>query len=216
MAAFVPKKQRSRGQSEQSTSIDAQALTAELLSDLVIVGRIGAAYGIKGWAKIHPFSHSPDALSHAKHWWIAPYIPDQEIADADWHVVLPVQLKPHADAWIALCQEWTDRTHAEQLKGWQIAIPRSEFPQTEEDEFYWVDLMGAQVVNQDHQVLGEVVSLLENAAHTVMQIRSIKSAGEGQKPVEYLIPFVSAFVGEVNLKSTPKTIAVTWDIDATA
>ena len=101
-------------------------------------------------------------------------------------------------------------------KGWQIAIPRSEFPQTEDDEFYWVDLMGAQVVNQDHQVLGEVVSLLENAAHTVMQIRSIDAVGEGQKPVEYLIPFVSAFVGEVDLKSAPKTIAVTWDIDATA
>ncbi len=216
MATFVPKKQRTREQPEQSKSVGSPALSAEGLSDLVVVGRIGSAYGIKGWAKIHPFSHSPDALSHAKHWWIAPYIPDQSIADAPWLAVSPVQLKPHADAWVALCQEWTDRTHAEQLKGWQIAIPRSEFPQTEDDEFYWVDLMGAQVVNQDHQVLGEVVSLLENAAHTVMQIRSIDAVGEGQKPVEYLIPFVSAFVGEVDLKSAPKTIAVTWDIDATA
>ena len=76
--------------------------------------------------------------------------------------------------------------------------------------------MGAQVLNQDKQILGEVVSLLENAAHTVMQIRSADVLSEGQKPREYLIPFVSAFVGEVDLKSTPKTIAVTWDIDATA
>ena len=216
MATFVPKKQRTREQTTQSNSIDSQALTTELLSDLVVVGRIGAAYGIKGWAKIHPFSHYPDALLHADRWWISPYIPNQAVVDASWQLVSPKQLKPHADAWVAVCENWADRTHAEQVKGWQIAIPRSAFPQTEENEFYWVDLMGAQVLNQDKQILGEVVSLLENAAHTVMQIRSVDVLREGQKPREYLIPFVSAFVGEVDLKSTPKTIAVTWDIDATA
>lgn len=216
MATFVPKKQRTREQAGQPKTLDAQALSAQLLDELVVVARIGAAYGIKGWAKIHPFSHSPDALSHAKQWWIAPYIPDQALVQAAWQSVAPKQLKPHADAWVAVCEEWGDRTHVEQLKGWQIAIPRSAFPQTEDNEFYWVDLMGAQVINQDNQVLGEVVSLLENAAHTVMQVRSGAEVSEGQKPLEYLIPFVSAFVGDVDLKSTPKTIAVTWDVDATA
>ena len=199
MSTFVPKKKRATEQPH----------------DLIVVGRIGTAYGIKGWAKIHPFSHSPDALLHAKRWWIAPYIPEQAVKQAQWQVVSPSQLKPHADAWVGVCTEWADRTQVERLKGWQIAIARADFPQTDEGEFYWVDLLGAQVINQDQVVLGEVVGFLENAAHTVLTVRA-QDSSEKQKPVEYLIPFVSAFVGEVDLLATPKTIAVTWDVAATA
>lgn len=46
-----------------------------------------------------------------------------------------------------------------------------------------------------------------------MTVRA-QDSSEKQKPVEYLIPFVSAFVGEVDLLATPKTIAVTWDVAA--
>ena len=214
MSTFVPKKKRAT----EPTLLDQTQVTrdsAEQPHDLVVVGRIGIAYGIKGWAKIHPFSHSPDALLHAKQWWIAPYIPEQAVEQVQWQAVFPSQLKPHADAWVGVCAEWADRTQAERLKGWQIAIARADFPQTDENEFYWVDLLGAHVINQDQVVLGEVVGFLENAAHTVLTIRGLNSATE-QKSVEYLIPFVSAFVGEVDLLATPKTIAVTWDVAATA
>ena len=214
MSTFVPKKKRAT----EPTLLDQTQVTrdsAEQPHDLVVVGRIGTAYGIKGWAKIHPFSHSPDALLHAKRWWIAPYIPEQAVKQAQWQVVSPSQLKPHADAWVGVCTEWADRTQVERLKGWQIAIARADFPQTDEGEFYWVDLLGAQVINQDQVVLGEVVGFLENAAHTVLTVRA-QDSSEKQKPVEYLIPFVSAFVGEVDLLATPKTIAVTWDVAATA
>ena len=214
MSTFVPKKKRA---TEQALLDQAQATrdSAEQPHDLIVVGRIGTAYGIKGWAKIHPFSHSPDALLHAKRWWIAPYIPEQAVEQAQWQAVSPSQLKPHADAWVGVCTEWADRTQVERLKGWQIAIARADFPQTDEGEFYWVDLLGAQVINQDQVVLGEVVGFLENAAHTVLTVRA-QDSSEKQKPVEYLIPFVSAFVGEVDLLATPKTIAVTWDVAATA
>ena len=214
MSTFVPKKKRA---TEQTLLDQTQATrdSAEQPHDLIVVGRIGTAYGIKGWAKIHPFSHSPDALLHAKRWWIAPYIPEQAVKQAQWQVVSPSQLKPHADAWVGVCTEWADRTQVERLKGWQIAIARADFPQTDEGEFYWVDLLGAQVINQDQVVLGEVVGFLENAAHTVLTVRA-QDSSEKQKPVEYLIPFVSAFVGEVDLLATPKTIAVTWDVAATA
>lgn len=214
MSTFVPKKKRA---TEQTLLDQTQATrdSAEQPHDLIVVGRIGTAYGIKGWAKIHPFSHSPDALLHAKRWWIAPYIPEQAVEQAQWQVVSPSQLKPHADAWVGVCAEWADRTQVERLKGWQIAIARADFPQTDEGEFYWVDLLGAQVINQDQVVLGEVVGFLENAAHTVLTVRA-QDSSEKQKPVEYLIPFVSAFVGEVDLLATPKTIAVTWDVAATA
>lgn len=220
MPNFVPKKNRVsesvRNNETSNTANTTQATNAAQADDLIIVARIGVAYGVKGWVKIHPFSHSPDALQNASYWWIAPYIPEQSVADAHWQAFEPKGFKPHADAWVGTMAGWVDRTMAEQFKGWQIAVSRTEFPQPDEDEFYWVDLLGAQVVNQDGVVLGEVTQLLENAAHTVMQIGAPVGTSDSVKPIEYLIPFVSAFVGKVDVQSQPKTIAVTWDVDATA
>ena len=214
MATFVPKKKKVN---EASIAAQDQTGSSELSRDLIVVGRIGTAYGVKGWAKIHPFSHYPDAMLHAQTWWIAPYIPNQDTFNATWQKVTPLELKPHGDAWVALCREWTDRTHVEQLKGWQIAVSRTDFPETDEDEFYWADLIGAQVINQQGIALGEVYALLESAAHTVLQIRSkVLSDNALGEDREYLIPFVSAFVGEVDVHSNPKTIVVDWDVDSVA
>ena len=205
MVAFKPK-----AASVQHDDVQTQP------TDLVVVARIGAAYGIKGWVKLHPFSNSPDALYDSKRWWITPYLGAQsdavDVSSLAWQAVSPVTFKQHADAYVAQCREWNDRSDAEKHKGWQIAISRADFPQTADDEFYWVDLVGAQVINQDAVVLGEIESLLENTAQTVMQI----GVPTNKDAPEYLIPFVSAFVGEVDLKSSPKTVQVIWDVDATA
>ena len=217
MVNFVPKQKRVQEPAQQATkTVKTQSSNTivQQMDDLIIVARIGVAYGVKGWVKIHPFSHSPDALQNATRWWIAPYIPEQSVADAHWRAFEPKGFKPHADAWVGTMAGWVDRTMAEQFKGWQIAVSRTEFPQPDEDEFYWVDLLGAQVINQDGVVLGVVTQLFENAAHTVMNVVSQDS--DLVKPTEYLIPFVSAFVGEVDVQSQPKFIAVTWDVDATA
>lgn len=217
MVNFVPKQKRVQEPAQQATkTVKTQSSNTivQQMDDLIIVARIGVAYGVKGWVKIHPFSHSPDALQNATRWWIAPYIPERSVADAHWRAFEPKGFKPHADAWVGTMAGWVDRTMAEQFKGWQIAVSRTEFPQPDEDEFYWVDLLGAQVINQDGVVLGVVTQLFENAAHTVMNVVSQDS--DLVKPTEYLIPFVSAFVGEVDVQSQPKSIAVTWDVDATA
>ena len=202
MVTFKPKR---------ATTVVAPASSAvsELTTpnDLVIVARIGVAYGVKGWVKLHPFSHSPDALESAKTWWVAPYLPNQtEVPSATWQAVHVVGFKPHSDAWVAQIQSWDDRSDAEAHKGWQIAVARADFPQTDDGEFYWVDLIGATVTNQDGAVLGILTGLLESAAHPVMTVKG--------ELAEYLIPFVGAFVGEVD--TVAKTIQVSWDVDGTA
>lgn len=205
MVAFKPK-----------TALESKSRQNDLTqpSDLVVVARIGVAYGVKGWVKLHPFSHSPDALQDAKKWWIAPYLGDEsaDVNELNWSVVAPVVFKPHSDNWVAQFKGWDDRTDAEKHKGWQIAVSRADFPKPADDEFYWVDLVDASVINQDGVVFGTVTGLLENTAQTVLQV-----GVEGDKTApEYLIPFVSVFIGEVDLKSTPKTIQVIWDVEATA
>ena len=201
MATFVPKKNRTEHFVQKASDSQDNA-NAQVANDLVIVARIGAAYGIKGWVKIHPFSHSPDALQNASRWWIAPYIPEQNHANALWQQVKPKGFKPHADVWVGTCQGWLDRTHAEQFKGWQIAVSRTEFPQTDEDEFYWVDLLGMSVINRQGEDLGAVADLLSTGPQTVLVIRH-ETTG-----IERLIPFVDAYIDAVD--QPERRIRVDW------
>ena len=199
MVTFKPKR-AAQAAAQHDTNVNTP-------SDLIIVARLGVAYGVKGWIKLHPFSHSPDALEHSNTWWIAPYLPNQnDVPQSAWQSVEVKTIKSHSDTWVAEFAGWNDRTIAENHKGWQVAVSRTDFPSTDDGEFYWVDLIGASVVNQEGVTLGILQGLLESAAHPVMQI-----VGE---TAEYLIPFVSAFVGEVDTEA--KIINVEWDVDATA
>jgi 16S rRNA processing protein RimM len=86
-------------------------------------------------------------------------------------------------------------------------VPRSSFPTTSEDEYYWVDLIGLSVVNRDGVALGQVQELMSTGPQTVL----VLTYEQGGKTHERLIPFVSAFVDKVDLAE--KRITVDWQPD---
>ena len=90
------------------------------------------------------------------------------------------------------------------MRGLTIAIERAELPPPEEGEYYWTDLIGLSVVNTQGETLGVVSELLAtSAANDVLVVRQDKT--------ERLIPFVGAYVLEVDLPG--KTIRVDWGLD---
>lgn len=93
------------------------------------------------------------------------------------------------------------RDEAALLQGWTIEVLRSDFAEPGDNEFYWVDLIGAEVVNQNGECLGKVTSLMETGAHDVLVV----DGSFGQK----LIPFVDRYVGTV----AGGTITVDWGTD---
>ena len=100
-----------------------------------------------------------------------------------------------------------DRDQAEKLKGARVFISRAEFPKTDDDEYYWVDLMGLAVVNREGLALGTVKDLMSTGPQTVLVV-GYEEEGKAQ---ERLIPFVNAFVDEVSLPN--KRITVDWQPD---
>lgn len=78
------------------------------------------------------------------------------------------------------------------------------FPEPDDDEFYWVDLIGATVVNEQQETLGTVGGLIDNGAHQILRI-----VGEGE--VERLVPFVEVYVKSVDVAG--KRIVVDWGLD---
>jgi len=179
---------------------------AKLPADAIEVGRIADAWGIKGWFKVLPHSASPEALFSSRRWYLLP--PEQGPKTFSGTVLLRVrEAKEHSDSVVATAHEIDDRAAAEALKGARVFVPRSSFPTPAEDEYYWVDLIGLQVVNREGLVLGAVKDLLSTGPQTVLVI----GYEDGGRPAERMIPFVSAYVDSVDIPG--KRINVDWQAD---
>lgn len=179
---------------------------AELPADAIEVGRVADAWGIKGWFKVLPYSADPEALFSSKRWYLLPTEKGVKTFTGTGQLAIK-EAKVHSDSVVATAQDVNDRTAAEALRGARIFISRSSFPTAATDEYYWVDLIGLDVVNRQDETLGTVRELLSTGAQTVLVLEYL----EDGKVCERMIPFVSAYVDDVNLQE--RRIRVDWLAD---
>ncbi|MEN9904623.1 MAG: RimM protein required for rRNA processing [Pseudomonadota bacterium] len=184
---------------------------AALPPDAVELGRVQEAWGIKGWVRLHSHSADPEVLLAARRWFLLP--PEARYArgfDAFSGVVTVAvdEVKTHADGLVARIDPIADRNAAEALKGCRIHVSRADFPAAKgDDEYYWVDLIGLDVVNREGVHLGVVRDLLPTGPHSVLCLEYV----EGDKTHERMIPFVSVYVDRVDLQA--RRITVDWQAD---
>ena len=182
--------------------------------DAVEVGRIVGAWGLKGWIKVHPFASDPQALFSSRRWFIKPpeegavKRPGAPPASALPLLLKITEAKDHGDVVVALAQDVADRDAAEALRGARVFVGRSSFPTPDADEFYWIDLIGLDVVNREGERLGTVTGLIDTGPHSVLRVAPTPGAAETD---ERLIPFVGAYVDDVSLSE--RRITVDWGLD---
>ena len=185
--------------------------------DAVEVGRIVGAWGLKGWIKVQPFASDPQALFSSRRWFIKPpeegavkrpVAPNTAAASALPTLLKVTEAKDHGDVVVALVQDVADRDRAEALRGVRVFVARSSFPTPDPDEFYWVDLIGLDVVNREGERLGTVAGLIDTGPHSVLRVAPAPGASETD---ERLIPFVGAYVDDVSLAE--RRITVDWGLD---
>ena len=189
---------------------------ASLPDDAVEVGRVLDAWGVKGWLKVLAHnSNDPQALLQSGSWHVQP--PEARLRPGFRAFQGTVQLrieqcKPHSDSLVAKVEGLDDRNAAEGLKGARIFLPRSAFPPARSDEYYWVDLIGLEVVNRQGQTLGQVRDLMATGPTSVLVLSYPVAGPDGQmRSAERLIPFVSAYVDAVDLPG--RRITVDWQSD---
>jgi 16S rRNA processing protein RimM len=162
---------------------------------MVVMGKIVAAHGIKGWVKIQTYTEYLDSLLDYDTWYIG--------KEEAWRPLEVLEAEVHSKVLVARLEGVADRTAAERYKGQLVAVPRSELPEEEEGEYYWSDLIGLKVLNLAGEELGTVETLLETGANDVLVVKG----GSG----ELLIPFIEDVIGEVDLAK--QTIRVDWQAD---
>ncbi|HFC6532843.1 TPA: ribosome maturation factor RimM [Neisseria meningitidis] len=161
----------------------------------VAMGYIKGVFGIKGWLKIAANTEYSDSLLDHPEWHL---VKDGKTVS----VTLEAGKVVNSELQVKF-EGINDRDLAFSLRGYTIEIPREAFAPTEEDEYYWTDLVGMTVVNKDHTVLGKVSNLMETGANDVLMI----DGEHGQ----ILIPFVSQYIETVDTGS--KIITADWGLD---
>ena len=163
---------------------------------MIIMGRVAAAQGLLGWVAIKAYTETMESLSDYPVWWLG----DEK---NPWREVSVEKFAVQSKGLIAKFPGCNDRSAAEKYKGLLVAVPRSSLPPQTEDEYYWSDLIGLEVVNLAGTSLGIVDNLMDTGANQVLCVRG--------KEGEVLIPFIASAIQQVNLAE--KIIRVDWSAD---
>ena len=139
----------------------------------ILIGRVAGIYGVKGWVKIVSYTRPPENIFLYSPWLIK--------RDDTWQKSVLKDGKIHGKGLIASLEGVTDRDVARELIGADIEIYRSQLQELPPGEYYWDDLLGMQVINQQGMVLGNLKEILETGANDVLVV-----VGQGR----YLIPMI--------------------------
>lgn len=179
-------------------------------SEKVILGRITGVYGVKGWVKVFSYTEPMEAIVDYSPWLIRA----QNRRSSAWKSVKLKAGKRHAKTVVAQLESCNDRDEAMAYIGTEIAIEQQQLKELKEkDAFYWRDLIGLRVINQQEIALGVVKSLLETGANDVLVVVS-EEVGEDSKVEvrERLIPWtMDIAIIEVDIEQG--VITVDWDAD---
>ncbi|MCB1516229.1 MAG: ribosome maturation factor RimM [Hyphomicrobiaceae bacterium] len=149
--------------------------------DLVLMGRIGAAHGIKGEVRIK--SHTEDPAD------IAAYGPLTDGTGKEQFEIVASRLSKGMV--IARLKGVTDRNQAERLNGTDLYVARAVLGATEnEDEFLQADLIGLEVREPDGRRIGQIKAILNYGASDILDV-SLDEGGTA------LFPFTRAIVPDI-------------------
>jgi 16S rRNA processing protein RimM len=155
-------------------------------SDVLIpVGKIFGTHGIKGLLKVHSYSGNLESLQSCG--TVTVKSPAGALTEYGLKKVVP-----HAGKLMIGLTGLDDINLAEALVGSEICLMRSQFPEPEDDEYYWCDLIGLKVATTDGRELGTVTDIFETGSSDIYVVRDAER--------EYLIPAIADVINSIDLK----------------
>lgn len=152
-------------------------------SDLVVVGAILGAHGVRGDVRVKSFTGEPEAVFD--------YGP--LLDETGGVLIAPIRARPAKDHFIVTPETPKQKEDWDGLKGTKLYVPRADLPEPDEDEFYIDDLVGLDVFVGRGEQIGRVKAVLNHGAGDLIEVQPLKRG----KPV--LVPFTLDDVPAVDL-----------------
>ncbi|CAN7475388.1 ribosome maturation factor RimM [Devosia sp. LjRoot3] len=164
----------------------------------ILMGKIGAAHGIKGEVRITTFTGEPEA--------IASYGPLD--TDRAGLTITIEAARLNKNVLVARVKGVRDRNAAELLNGVSLFVDRSRLPDPDdEDDFYHADLIGLDARLDSGVSIGEVSALLNYGAGDLLEVRDPRSGDT------FLYPFTKAVVPTIRIADGFLVIAPPLDAE---
>ncbi len=164
-------------------------------SRMVVLGRVAGVFGVSGWVKVFSHTSPPENILNYDPWYLK--------SAGGWRECRLLNGRRQGKGLVAGMEGCTDRDQAAALIGSDIAVPRASLETLGQDEYYWTDLQGLEVINLEGRSLGRVSHLFSTGANDVLVLK-----GERER----LVPFVwEQVVKSVDLDGG--RMQVDWDTD---
>jgi 16S rRNA processing protein RimM len=161
---------------------------------LVILGKIGGAFGVQGWVKVSSFTEPPENILDYGVWQVG--------RAGRWQPVEVEDGRVTGKGVLAKLAGIDSPEEARIQAGAEIAVPRSELPPPARGEYYWSDLEGLEAVTREGELLGRVDHFRGTPAGNMVVVRGAR---------EHWIPFVSDRIVSVDLEAG--RIVFDWGLD---
>lgn len=162
---------------------------------LVIIGKCGRAYGVRGWMHIQSFTAQPQNILNYLNWVLISPSGEQQSVHLDG-------LKPHGDHFVAKIKGIDSPEAVRPFCLSEIAIHQSDLPELDDGQYYWAELKGLTAVLPTGKKLGTVKEIFATGANDVITVVT-----EQQK--EILVPYLDDVVLAIDLDQG--TMTLDWD-----
>ncbi|SDP20114.1 16S rRNA processing protein RimM [Pseudomonas jinjuensis] len=168
--------------------------------EMIVLGKIVSVHGIRGEVKVYSFTDPLDNLLDYRRWTLRR---GTEVRQAEL-----VQGRVQGNVLVAKLKGLDDREVARTYADFEILVPRSELPELDDGEYYWSQLEGLKVIDQNGQLLGMIDHMLETGANDVMVVKPCAGSLDER---ERLLPYTEQCVQAVDLAAGE--MRVDWDAD---
>ena len=173
--------------------------------ELLVVGRVVAAQGLRGELRVNPLSDFPERFTRPGRRWLRPAQGRRgETTKAAEVELLSGRQLPGKELFVIRLEGVNDRSSAEALVGQELLVPAADRPKLAQGEFHLLDLVGLEVRllegddDASGQPSGRCIGTVKDLLHAGNDLLEVELSGGG---APLWIPFVEAIVPVVELQA---------------
>ncbi|KMP11065.1 ribosome maturation factor RimM [Candidatus Nitromaritima sp. SCGC AAA799-C22] len=155
--------------------------------DWIPVGKVTKTHGLKGELKFYPLMDE-NWFADLKQVRLGNEDPAKDFTDCTLQ-----SLRGKDVPLIVKFKEVDDVDAAKQLAGMTLYVPRDAFPELPEDEYYWFQIEGLEVYDEDARYYGRVEEIIRTGSNDVYVVRDDKK--------ELLLPMIDSVVKSIDLEA---------------
>lgn len=163
------------------------------------IGQINSPYGILGWMKFYSFTEKKIQTFNYSPWYF--------LHNNKYKLIYLKNWKKYKNIFLIQIKKIEDRTTAKKFNQQKIFIKSKTLPILENNNYYWKDIIGCNILNHDNQFIGKVSNIIATSSNDILVIKN-KTYNKLNK--EILVPFILNKT-ILNVDIVKNTIQVAWN-----